>query len=71
MREYINASINVSDKYTITVPDVTNAVLHLKKGTTDDHEGICSANIIKTPHSLFTILTLIYNTMLVHGFSPD
>ncbi len=46
-------------------------VLHLKKGKTDGHEGLCSDNIINAPHSLFVMLTLINNTMLVHGLSPD
>ncbi len=63
--------MNVSDKYTISVHDVTNAVLHLNKGNTDGHEGLCSDNIINAPNSLFVMLTLIYNTMLVHGLSPD
>ena len=71
LRERINASINVNDKYTISVHDVSNAVLHKKKGKGDGHEGLCSDNIINAPHSLFVILTLIYNAMLVHGLSPD
>ncbi len=61
----------ISDKYTISVHDVTNAVLHLKKGKTDGHEELSSDNIINALHSLFVMLTLIYNTMLVHGLSPD
>ncbi len=69
--ECVKVSINVNDKYTISVHDVSNAVLHLNKGKTDKHEGLCSDNIINAPHSLFVILTLIYNTMLVHGLSPD
>ncbi len=59
LSECIKASINVNDKYTISVHDVTSAVLHLKKGKTDGHEGLCSDNIINDPHSLFVILTLI------------
>ncbi len=47
------------------------AVLHLNKGTPDGHEGLCSVNIINASHSLFVILTLIYNTMLVHGLCSD
>ncbi len=66
LSECVKASINVNDKYTISV-HVTNAVLHMKKDKTDGHEGLCSDNIINAPHSLFIILTLIYNTMLVYG----
>ncbi len=52
--------------------DVTNAVLHTKKGKTDGHERLCSDNINNAHHSLFIVmLALIYNTMLVHGLSPD
>ncbi len=69
--ECVKSSINVSDKYTISVLDITNAVLHLKKGKTDGHEGLYSDNIINATHSLFVMLTLIYNTILVHGLSPD
>ncbi len=71
LSECVKASINVNDKYTISMHDVTNAALHLQKGKTDGHEGLCSDNIINAPHSLFVILTLIYNTMLVHGLSSD
>ncbi len=71
LSECVKASINVTDKYTISVHDVTTAVLHLNKGQTDGHEGLCSDNIINAPHSLFVMLTLIYNAMLVHGLSPD
>ncbi len=67
LSECDNASINVSVKYTISGHDVTNAVLHMKKGKTDGHTGLCFDNIINAPHSLFVMLTLSYNTMLVHG----
>ncbi len=50
LSECVKASINVSDKYTISEHDVTNAVLHPKKGKTDGHEGLCSDNIINAPH---------------------
>ncbi len=35
LSECVNASINISDKHTISVHDVTNAVLHPKEGKTD------------------------------------
>ncbi len=61
LSQSVNTSINISDKYTISVHDV------MKKGKPCGHEGLCSDNIINAPHSLFVMLTLIYNTMLVHG----
>ncbi len=67
LSECVKASINVSDKYNISVHDVTNAVLHLKKGKTAGHDGLWSDNIINSSHSLFVMLTLIYSTILVHG----
>ncbi len=51
LREHVNASINVSDKYIISVHDITNADLHLTKRNTDVHEGLYFDNIINAPHS--------------------
>ncbi len=40
LRECVNVSINVSDKYFISVHDVTNVVLvHMSKGKTNGHKA--------------------------------
>ena len=42
-----------------------------KLGKSDGEEGLNSNHIIHGPKILFVLLTLIFNSMLVHGFSHD
>lgn len=73
IKEDIDSSLKTAPKcdYSITVHDVIKSVSHLKSGKSDGYEGLCSDNLIHAPHSLFVILTLIFNAMIVHGVSPD
>ncbi len=57
--------------YVITVADVSKYVAHLKQGKTDGKEGLMSDNIIHRTHSLYVLLTIVFNAMLIHGVIPD
>ena len=37
----------------------------------DGEEGLNSDNIIHGPTILYVLLTLVFNSILVHGYSPD
>ncbi len=57
--------------YVITVADVIKSVAHLKQGKTDGEEGHMSDNITHGTDSLYVLLTIVFNAMLIHGVSPD
>ncbi len=57
--------------YVITVADVIKSVAHLKQGKTGGEEGLMSDNIIHGIHSLYVLLTIVFNAMLIHGVNPD
>ncbi len=44
---------------------------HLKHGTTDVTEGLYSDHFINGCDSLHVYLSMIFNTMLIHGISPE
>ena len=46
-------------------------VQRLKLGKWDGEEGLNCNHIIHGPKILFVLLALIFNSMLVHCFSPD
>ncbi len=51
--------------------DYVITVAHLKQGKTNGEEGLMSDNIIHGTHSLYVLLTVVFNAMLIHGVSPD
>ena len=51
--------------------EVIEGVQQLKLGKLDGEEGLNSNHIIHGPKILFVLLALMFNSMLVHGFSPD
>ena len=53
------------------VTDMVNAISRLKKGKGDGDLGFLSDHLIHAPHRLKVILCLLFNSMLVHGTSPD
>ncbi len=57
--------------YVITVADVIKSVANLTQDKTDGEEGLMSDNIIHGTHSLYVLLTIIFNAMLIHGVCPD
>ena len=67
----INKQIKENVAYDISVDEVIEGVQRLKLGKSDGEEGRNSNHIIHGPKILFVLLALIFNNMLVHGFSPD
>ncbi len=59
------------NNYVIKVADVIKSLAHLKQGKTDGEEGLMSDNIIHGTHSLYVLLTIVFNALLIHGVSPD
>ena len=67
----INKQIKENVAYDISVDEVIEGVQRLKLGKSDGEEGLNFNHIIHGPKILFVLLALIFNSMLVHGFSPD
>ena len=59
------------ESYKITVPDVMNAVTHLKDGKSDGYEGLSSDHFIHGNRQLYVLLSILFTLFLRHGFSPD
>ena len=57
--------------YIITLTDVMNAIAHLKSGKSDGSEGLFSDHFIHGTHRFYVILSLLFTSMLSHGFSPN
>ena len=57
--------------YIFTVTDVMNAIAHLKSGKSDGSEGLFSHHFIYGTHRLYIILSMLFTSMLSHGFSPN
>ena len=56
--------------YIITVTDVKNAIAHRKSGKSDGSEGLFSDHFIHGTHRFYVILSILFTSMLSHGFSP-
>ena len=54
--------------YIITVTDV---IAHLKSGKSDGSEDLFSDHFIHGTHHFYVILSILYTSMLSHGFSPN
>ena len=57
--------------YNICVDDTVNGVRRLKLGKSDGEEGLSSDHIINGPRLLYVLLTMVFNSMLIHGVSPE
>ncbi len=44
---------------------------HVKCGKSDGYGILYSDHFINGPNRLFVLLTMLFNTMLTHGYSPD
>ena len=55
----------------ITPAIIRQCVFRLKSGKGDDDIGFRSDHLINGPQRLFVILSLLFNSMLVHGYTPD
>ena len=58
------------DMYTVTARHIAEAVKGLKKGKTDGNTGFCSDHVINGGPKLFTMLSILFQSMLVHGYTP-
>ena len=56
--------------YIITVTDVINAIAHLKSGKSDGSEGLFFDHFVHGTHRFYVILSMLFTSMLPHGFSP-
>ena len=66
-----NLCIESGFNYNINVSEVANAVKKLKGGKSGGCEDILSDNIINGTHQLFVWLSVLFNAMIVHGYSPS
>ena len=57
--------------YNICVDDTVKGVRRLKLGKSDGEEGLSSDHIINGPRLLYVLLTIVFNSMLIHGVSPE
>ena len=55
----------------ITVSNVIKGISVLKRDKTDIDSGHCTNHLIYSCHKLHVVLTLLFNSMLVHGFAPS
>ena len=46
-------------------------IAHLKSGKSDGSEGLFSDHFIHGTHRFYVILSILYTSMLSHGFSPN
>ena len=60
-----------NDHVMITPAIIRQCVSRLKSGMGDGEIGFRSDHIIKGSQRLFIILSLPFNSMLVHGYTPD
>ena len=57
--------------YNICVDDIVVCVRRLKLGKSGGEEGLSSHHIINGPRLLYVLLTMVLNSMLIHGVSPE
>ena len=55
----------------ITVSNVIKGISALKRDKTDIDSGHCSNHLIYSCHKLHVILSLLFNSMLIHGYAPS
>ena len=70
----IKNSCNVGKcKYShqISIDDIVKGISHIKPGKTDGDVGHCSDHILNGTHLLHNYLSILFNSMLCHGHSPD
>jgi hypothetical protein len=72
IKKYINDKLmDENCSYNITIDNVTDAICKLKYGKGDGEEGLYSDHFINAPFSFHVILSLLFNSMVVHGFTPQ
>ena len=70
IHDVINSRLSTSTHTTVT-PDIIKQCIHkLKPGKDDGDLGFKSDHIINGSHRLQVLLSLLYNLMLLHGYTP-
>ena len=67
----LNIGITPNDHVMITPATIRQCVSRLKSGKGDCDIGFRSDHLIIGSQRLFIILSLLFNSMLVHGYTPD
>ena len=62
---------NNHHKHTIFTADVEQALSSLKRNKNDGNVGHNTNHIINGSHKLLVYISLLFNSMLSHGFCPD
>ena len=71
IEQQIQRNCLYNESHVITVNHVVKAVKLLNAGKSDGCRGLSSDHVLHGSHRLFVMLALLFNTMLVHGFTPD
>ena len=66
----MNRNINVFEDDTITSEIVKTCISKLNSGKDDGDIGFTSDHIINGTHRLNVVLSLLFNTMISHGYTP-
>ena len=70
LRDVMNRNINVFEKAIITSEIVKTCISKLNSGKDNGDIGSKSDHIINGSHRLNVLLSLLFNTMISHGYTP-
>ena len=62
---------NCNHSHNIYVADIRNGIKHLKKGRNDGNIGHTSDHLIHGSKMLYDYLSLLFDSILFHGYTPD
>ena len=57
--------------YVITVKQVNDGIESLAKGKSDGDTGMLTDNILNSPQICSVMLSLLFSSMMIHGYLPD
>ena len=66
-----NMSLDAAENSLVDVSDLYTIIKNLKKGKTDGNLGLYSDHIICGTDKLMSYIALLFNSMLIHGSSPE
>ena len=55
----------------VTVDDVLNGINHVKSNKCDGYGLVYADHFIYAPHKLLVFLSLLFTSMVYHGYTPD
>ena len=70
LRDVMNRNINVFEKGTITSEIVKTCISKLNSGKDDGDLGFKFDHIINGTHRFNVLLSLLFNTMISHSYTP-